>query len=332
MNAPIAHGGNLLAASRQYGIAPERWIDLSTGINPHGYPPPAIPSEAWNRLPQDDDTLASAAARYYGAQAALPVAGSQAAIRALPTLLPRGKVGIATLGYGEYAPAFQRAGHDVVPLDEADFLSGDALTASLDHLVVVNPNNPSARLVSAPQLLRWHRALAARGGTLIVDEAFADCRPEYSVGAQARVDGLIVLRSIGKFFGLAGARVGFVLAAPAMLDALREYLGCWTVSGPARHVTLAALADSAWQQAMRLRLQQQGARLAELLGACGWTAAATPLFCWVPHPDAAHLHTTLARQAIWTRRFDAPTPGLRFGLPADDTAWSRLADALTSLS
>ena len=57
------------------------------------------------------------AARYYGAEAALPVAGSQAAIRALPSLLRRGVAGVAPLTYAEYAPAFERAGHRVVTLD-----------------------------------------------------------------------------------------------------------------------------------------------------------------------------------------------------------------------
>ncbi|MGD7251502.1 threonine-phosphate decarboxylase CobD, partial [Ralstonia pseudosolanacearum] len=313
------------------------WVDLSTGINPHGYPVPPIPPEAWLRLPEDDG-LEAAAASHYGvasADAVLAVAGSQAAIRALPLLLPRGRVGIARIGYSEYAPAFARAGHDVVLLDERDFLDA-TLPDALTHLVVVNPNNPTARCLPAATLRDWHARLSARGGTLIVDEAFIetlDAPP--SLAPLAGAPGLVVLRSIGKFYGLAGARIGFVLGPPACLAALREALGHWTVNGPARAVVRAALADTAWQSATRARLRAEGARLSARLARHGLPNASTPLFAWVPTPNAAALHAALARQGLWTRLFDVPgTPpvqGLRLGLPPDAFGWQRLDDALASL-
>ncbi|MGD7217312.1 aminotransferase class I/II-fold pyridoxal phosphate-dependent enzyme, partial [Ralstonia pseudosolanacearum] len=240
---------NWMPARARHGEPSGGWVDLSTGINPHGYPVPPIPPEAWLRLPEDDG-LEAAAASHYGvasADAVLAVAGSQAAIRALPLLLPRGRVGIARIGYSEYAPAFARAGHDVVLLDERDFLDA-TLPDALTHLVVVNPNNPTARCLPAATLRDWHARLSARGGTLIVDEAFIetlDAPP--SLAPLAGAPGLVVLRSIGKFYGLAGARIGFVLGPPACLAALREALGHWTVNGPARAVVRAALADTAWQ-------------------------------------------------------------------------------------
>ncbi|CBJ37190.1 L-threonine-O-3-phosphate decarboxylase [Ralstonia solanacearum CMR15] len=333
----IAHGGNLAAARARHGEPSGGWVDLSTGINPHGYPVPPIPPEVWLRLPEDDG-LETIAAAHYGVAcdgAVLAVAGSQAAIRALPLLLPRGRVGIARIGYSEYAPAFARAGHDVALLDEADFLDAD-LPDALTHLVVVNPNNPTARSLPAATLRDWHARLAARGGTLIVDEAFIetlDAPP--SLAPLAGAPGLIVLRSIGKFYGLAGARIGFVLGPPACLAALREALGHWTVNGPARAVVRAALADTAWQSATRSRLQAEGARLSALLARHGLPNASTPLFAWVPTPNAAALHAALARQGLWTRLFDVPgappVQGLRLGLPPDAIGWQRLDDALAAL-
>lgn len=222
----IVHGGNLAAARAQYGEPEGGWLDLSTGINPHGYPIPSIPPDAWLRLPEDDGLEAQAAAHYgvIDARGVLPIAGSQAAIRTLPSLLPRGRAGIAQIGYSEYAPAFARAGHDVVPLPEAAFL-GD-VPNDVQHLVVVNPNNPTARLLPAETLRNWHRRLHARGGTLIVDEAFIEAFNDGpTLAPLAGVPGLVVLRSIGKFYGLAGARIGFALAAPELVSALREALG-----------------------------------------------------------------------------------------------------------
>ena len=163
MADPIVHGGNLHEASQRYGIPYAQWLDLSTGINPHGYPVPPVPADAWRRLPDEGDGLAACAAHYYGAPDArhvLPVAGSQAAIRALPQLLPRATVAIAPLSYSEYAPAFERAGHRIVPLD----IACDALPDDVTHAVVVNPNNPTADHLSTAKLLQWHAQLAARGG------------------------------------------------------------------------------------------------------------------------------------------------------------------------
>ncbi|MFM0414868.1 threonine-phosphate decarboxylase CobD [Paraburkholderia aromaticivorans] len=322
----VAHGGNLHEAARRYGIPYAAWLDLSTGINPHGYPVPPVPADAWRRLPDDGDDFAACAARYYGAPDAahvLPVAGSQAAIRALPALLPRARLGIAPLTYGEYAPAFERAGHQTMVLD----VSHETLPDALTHVVVVNPNNPTATRLSAARLLHWHAQLSARGGTLLVDEAFADTMPAASLAASTHRDGLLVLRSPGKFFGLAGVRAGFVLGAPALLERLRSTLGAWTVSGPARHAVKAAFADEAWQRHMRTRLDAESARLVGLLHAQGFDTRSTPLFAWSVDARAAALHEALARRGVWTRLF-MPSGSVRFGLPASETEWTRFNESL----
>lgn len=324
-HAAVHHGGNVADAVARYGIPRDQWLDLSTGINPHGYPVPPVPPEAWRCLPDDGAALTECAARHYGAPHALLVAGSQAAIRALPQILPRGNVGLASLTYGEYRPAFERAGHRVATFDP--HLPDQALPPELLHLVVVNPNNPSATHWPAATLLHWRDQLFERGGTLLVDEAFVDTMPTLSVAAATGEPGLIVLRSIGKFFGLAGARAGFVLADPALLNTLAAILGVWTVSGAACHAVRAALADHAWQSATRERLQHDGKRLLTLLATHGLDARGTPLFAWARHSLADSIHEHLARLGIWTRRFEAPA-SLRFGLPGEPAAWARLDAAL----
>ncbi|ALK31635.1 threonine-phosphate decarboxylase CobD [Burkholderia plantarii] len=327
----ITHGGNPHDAARRYGIPAEQWLDLSTGINPLGYPVPPVPADAWRRLPGDDAPLAALAARHYGAPDAthvLPVAGSQAAIRALPALLAQGTAGVAPLAYSEYAPAFVRHGHAIERFE----IGTAVLPATLRHVIVGNPNNPTAEHVDRARLLDWHAQLAARGGTLIVDEAFVDAGgAATTLAAEVGRPGLVVLRSIGKFFGLAGVRAGFVLAEPALLARLRAELGAWTVGGPAQHAASAALADAEWQRATRVRLAHDGARLAALLGALGMTARATPLFCWTDDARAHSLHESLARQGIWTRFF-AQAPSVRIGLPGTKAEWQRLADALAGFA
>ncbi|KZC16299.1 threonine-phosphate decarboxylase [Rhodanobacter sp. FW510-R12] len=321
----LEHGGRLLRAAREHGIAPERWLDLSTGISPFGWPVPPIPAAAWQRLPEDDDGLIEAARDYYGAPHLLTVAGSQAAIQALPTLCPPSRVGIIAPGYAEHAQAWQRAGHDVEVMAAATLLTPPPRH---DVIVLIHPNNPGGDRFDTAQLLRLHAELSARGGWLIVDEAFMDASPAHSLCVHTGTEGLIVLRSMGKFFGLAGARTGFVCAAPTLLDALHARLGPWTVSGPARHVVKLALADRVWQHAARERLHVASERLRMLLLRHGLTpTAGCAFFQWCCNERAAALHRALASRGVLTRLFDTPA-SLRFGLPGDDAAFGRLNETL----
>ncbi len=320
----LRHGGELRAAASRSRIPLEDWLDLSTGINPQPWPVPAIPHESWHRLPEENDGLEAAARAYYGTPHLLPVAGSQAAIQALPRLCAPCRVGIPVPAYAEHARAWHTAGHEVVPLDPAL----DDLPDSLDVLVLVNPNNPTGTRHPRARLLDWHARLAARGGWLIVDEAFMDCTQAESLAPRVDRPGLVVLRSLGKFFGLAGARVGFVCAEPALLARLDALLGPWTVPGPSRRVAALALADHAWQSRTRRRLPVDAARLAQLLAGHGLPpAGGSALFQWVRTPRAAVLHERLARQGVLVRLFEAPA-SLRFGLPGCERDWDRLDAAL----
>ena len=327
-HSELHHGGRLRVAAARYGIALADWLDLSTGINPNGWPVPALPASLWTRLPEDDDGLEAAAQDYYGTAHVLPVAGSQAAIQALPQLIPPCHAGVIHPGYAEHASAWRRAGHTVelVPIAEID-----AATFRSNVIVLMHPNNPTGTRFRHERLLRWRQALAARGGWLVVDEAFIDATPEQSLAPLSNQPGLIVLRSLGKFFGLAGARVGFVCAEPKLLARLKAQLGPWTVPTPSRHLAAQALDDHAWQASARQQLRLAGARLAELLtrhdlapqGGCS-------LFQWVATPHAADLHDALARSGILTRLFETPA-SVRFGLPGTEIDWARLDAALTRI-
>jgi cobalamin biosynthesis protein CobC len=325
----LEHGGQLQRAAEHYGIPIERWLDLSTGINPNGWPVPPLNTRVWNRLPETDDGLLETAATYYGTPQLLPVAGSQTAIQAIPRLRAPCHVGVLAPGYAEHAYAWRQARHQIEPLASSNI---DASLARLDVLVLANPNNPTGERFDVETLLRWHATLGMKDGWLVVDEAFIDAAPERSLAAFSARPGLIVLRSLGKFFGLAGARVGFVLAEPSFLQILGELLGPWTVSGPSRHVARLTLADSAWQVETRQRLRHDTQRLRETLFACGLTpSGSTELFQWVLTPHATALHERLARHGILVRKFESPA-SLRFGLPANETEWRHLRTALESLA
>lgn len=319
----LQHGGRLRAAAHTYRIPLQHWLDLSTGINPSGWPVPPLPAEVWRRLPEDDDGLAMASLAYFGGQRVLPLAGSQAAIQILPQLFTNKRVGILSPCYAEHMKAWRAAGHQVEAIHYAD---AEQAIDRLDVLLLTNPNNPTGRIL-APELLReWHARLAARGGLLVVDEAFIDATPQLSVLASAREAGLVVLRSLGKFWGLAGLRCGFIAAEDRLLGELAERLGPWTVSGPARWVAQRALADRPWQQAQTGQLAAASERLAALLGAYGLhSASGCALFRWVPTPLAKELFEAFARKAVLLRAFDG---GLRFGLPGEEAQWQQLESVL----
>jgi len=326
----LEHGGRLTLAAAKYGIPLEEWLDLSTGINPNSWPVPAVPALLWSRLPEDDDDELEQAARdYYGAETILPVAGSQAAIQVLPRLRQPCRVGVMHPGYAEHAHAWQCAGHHVLQIAMETV---DNAVQQLDVLVIIHPNNPTGARFSVGQLLSWHEQLSSRGGWLVVDEAFMDATPERSLVPFSARSGLIVLRSLGKFFGLAGARVGFVCAQIEFLEQLKFLLGPWTVNAPARWVANRVLRDQAWQQAAREQLLRDGIRLHELLTQYGLVSSGgCALFQWINTAQAVYLHDKFATQGILTRLFLEPS-SLRFGLPGSEQEWQRLDSALALLT
>lgn len=333
----LQHGGRLNNAVKRWGIPREQWLDLSTGINPTGWRVAELPADVWQRLPEEDDGLEQVIRNWSGAPRAagcVPVAGSQTAIMALPTLRKPCRVGIPVPGYREHGHSWQNAGHQVVPVAPAQTNGGasgfdDRWLDQLDVLVWINPNNPTGHTIPPATLLRWHHRLQKRGAWLVVDEAFMDTTPGFSLCSQTGLPGLVVLRSLGKFFGLAGVRAGFVLADQTVADSLRERLGPWAVSGPARYVMQQALLDTHWQAITRRRLSRDSQRLANLLGAAGLqVTGGTPLFQTVYASKPWHLADTLAAEGILLRVFEQ-SARLRFGLPPENQ-WGRLQQVLLS--
>ncbi len=319
-----AHGGRRLAAERRFPAAPRPLLDLSTGINPVPYPVPALAAELWARLPDPEAVAgleAAAAAAYGVADPALVVAaaGTQAIIGVLPHLLPAGEVRVVAPTYAEHASSWAAAGRTVGEVASAGGLAGAVIG------VLCSPNNPDGRCVAPGEVLALADAMEARGGVLVVDEAFAAPDALASVGGHPA---LVRLRSFGKFHGLAGLRLGFAVAPAGVAARLRGMLGPWPVSGPAVAVGTAALGDAAWTRETQRRLAADAGRLDGVLRGAGLRAAGaggTTLFRLVHEP--AGLWERLGERGVLVRRF-ARQGWLRFGLPGAEGEWERLEAAL----
>jgi cobalamin biosynthetic protein CobC len=318
---PRDHGGDLDAAMRRFGGPSEAWVDLSTGINPAPYPVGPISPEAWARLPDRAGMtrLREAAARTYGATG--PVVafnGAQGAIQAIPGLRAPGRAAVIGPTYNEHAAALRARGWQLETVADLDAAPGAALA------VVVNPNNPDGRRWTPENLL----AVAERVGLLVVDESFADPEPALSLVPRLdRADNVVVLRSFGKFYGLAGLRLGFALGAPPLANRLAEAAGPWPVPGPAIEIAARAFADADWKTGTIARLTEDAARLDTLATGAGWSlVGGTPLFRTYAAPDAAAAQARLARHRVWSRVFPYSDSWIRLGLPPADR-WDQVADA-----
>jgi cobalamin biosynthetic protein CobC len=333
MESALPHGGDLGAARRLFPGAPEPFIDLSTGINPHSYPVPQLSSDVFVRLPEPValDQLAATAAKAYGAPSAdhvVAAPGTQILLPLVAALVPQGRAAVLSPTYAEFRRVAALVGHAVVEPD------GVRRLEDADLAVVVNPNNPDGRIFKKDELLDLAAALERRDGLLVIDEAFMDVGPagESLAGEVARRN-IVVLRSFGKFFGLAGLRLGFALAAPERATRLAALLGPWAVSGPAMAIGEAALADARWGQTMRERLAREARLLDSMLAGFGIeTLGGTSLFRLVRVPAADPLFRHLGRAGILVRRFTDQPTWLRVGLPGGEAAWERLRAALATFA
>ncbi len=328
---PLLHGGDLAAARRLFPGAPEPFVDLSTGINPNPYPLPRFPTALFIRLPQAAaaSLLAETAARAYGAPSAahvVPAPGTQILLPLVAGLVRPGHAAILTPSYSEYSRAAVLAGHNVKMVRGINEC-GDATL-----VIVGNPNNPDGRLLSRATLLALAQDLRRRDGVLVIDEAFMDVGPPgASLAAEVPCGNVVVLRSFGKFFGVAGIRLGFAIAAPTLAERLGASLGPWAVSGPALGVGAKALADADWIERTRKRLEKAAMRLDTMLTAAGLSIVGGTNLFRLTHTLAANaLFRHLGRAGIFVRAFPDNANWLRFGLPANARHWQRLDAAIAS--
>lgn len=311
--------------------APEPWIDLSTGINPHSYPHSPVPASAFARLPEPGaaEELKQLAAAHFGAPSASHITLSPGTQMLMPLLaqivLSRGAKSGAVLSpaYAEHARTARMAGLTVTEVENLGDLSAH------DYAVVVNPNNPDGRITDRDALLCLADSMRGKGGVLVVDEAFVEAGGAESLANAADHDALIVLRSFGKFYGMAGVRLGFAIAHPTTTAALDARLGPWAVSGPALNIATEALADEEWQSFMRLQLAKEARRMNDLLKKAGLEiAGGTSLFTLVQDKRATALFEHLGKRGILVRVFDERPSDIRFGLPGSEAEWQRLEAAL----
>lgn len=328
----LQHGGNLSAAQAFFPDAPQPWIDLSTGINPHAYPLPSLPPDLWTRLPEPRliASLEQAAAAFYRttAERLVSASGSQALIQLIPHIVKGKDVrifgGSVRLTYTGHQNAWHAAGIEPRIVNTLDELKG------ADVAVLINPNNPDGYLVPPADLLDLASILHHKGAALVIDEAFMDfVHPRQSLIPQIPAQKTLILRSFGKAFGLAGLRIGFAAGSPDMIEPLRALVGFWAVSGPAAFIGKVVFTDHSWYSTMRDILDQSASRLDRILLQSSFTLkGGTSLFRLAEHPEASRLFTHLAAHGILTRPF-ADLPGhIRFGIPGSSEEWLRLEQAL----
>ena len=326
------HGGQVQQVMRAFPDAPTPFVDLSTGISPYAYPFASPEISALSRLPEvsEEQALLRAAATAYGVwcpEMVVAAPGTQMLIGLLPLILDYRRVTIWGPTYSGHETAWRLAGAEVqVVVSEAEFEAATRVERMV--CIICNPNNPDGRTLSLSKLLQLAENSSRSAGYLIVDEAFADFE-EQSAPSLLPHPALMVLRSFGKSYGLPGVRLGFLLTNSGLADRVRKIMGSWAVGKQAIEAGCQALADGKWLAERRIQLRRDRARLAKLMEKAGLNVAGTgPLFLLVRSSEAHALWKWLCVRGIVTRAFPERPSDLRFGFPANESAWGRLEHAL----
>lgn len=323
----IEHGGNLERAMQSYGGSPSDWIDISTGISPFSASLPELRLSDWHRLPESAslDELAQIAQVYYASnQECIVTSGSQFLINHLPDLL-KGDIGILEPSYGEYAASFARHGREYNALDTIDEID------DVQSIILANPNNPDGRLYAQGELYELAEVLKKRDGYLVVDEAFCDVCDNASMLIADPIENLIVLKSFGKFFGLAGARIGFVFAHNDVLHQIEQLQGPWSVSGPSISVAKYVLTCDGIHQDLLREISSRHSQFIQMLSDTRLKIiGGTKLFTLIEHENATDLHEHFLNKKILTRKFDYNACWLRLGLTSSTEEDLRLKQAILS--
>ena len=322
------HGGNSDEAAKAYGMTPEQMYDLSTGISPIAYDMVLPSSSHYQKLPMtsalDDLYKAARGAYQVPTHAAICCgAGSQSLLGMLPNVMAGSEiVWCREPTYNEHRYRWEKAGHQVD--------GGDSCPDDAKIIILGQPNNPDGRLWKHDEIAHYHAMMAERNGLLIIDEAFVDAMPEHSYMPHAGDDNLVILRSVGKFYGLAGIRVGFAIGGKEIIAKLADDIGPWPISQPAIDIALTALSDHEWQISHSKRLYELSSKLVEILAGAGFTIVAQqPLFVTIQDESIYEFHDHLARHGFWTRIYQNYPSMMRLGLISQQTGLSRFASVVS---
>ena len=325
LTKPI-HGGNITAAANEFGLPEDQWIDLSTGINSTSYPNTQLSADIFRVLPRTSsmDCLIKEARIFYNVNNNSQIiagAGTQSILQTLPLLFPNREVYILTPTYSEHQYTWEKAGNKVFTVKTLNAIPNDVIA------IVVNPNNPDGHKYSVEELLNLSENLEL----LVVDEAFCDTELNLSVIPHLANHKILALRSLGKFFGLAGLRLGFAIGMPLITRHLAVRLGPWAVSGPATEIGTRALADTSWVSDMKTTLNSQSSRLNHILIKQNLSiVGGTSLFTLIKSKHAFRIYNALAKNGILIRRFENYETWLRIGLPGPENEWEKLEHILNS--
>ncbi len=344
----LTHGGGIIEVAKATGIPPKHWIDLSTGINPNGWPVPALPASTWQRLPESNDGLEQAIQQYYSPDIKsrltnfIITAGSQSAIQLLPQVFSKGTVWVPEEGYSEHPYWWDFFQHKVFlysPNDLEQLLNQEKGTPlPFDTLLIINPNNPTTQTYKKIFLEKLLNIIKAEGKRLIIDEAFLDTQSEHSLLSHSNNKHVVILRSLGKFFGLAGIRCGVLFSHASLLNTVQQHLGPWQVATPSRWVATQALNDTKWQEEAKVTLKNTSCRLEKILQQYLSSNDITSLnrsdyFCSILFSNIEIQQTIyhqLQTHAILVRLFHN-SPRLRIGLPKNEREWEKLTLALDKI-
>jgi cobalamin biosynthetic protein CobC len=293
---PALHGGDIVSASEQYGIAQEQWIDLSTGLNPDSYPIDDVPASTYCHLPYLQPDFLTASSQYYGSDQGMGLIGSQMIIQALPKCVEKYPVLLPSAGYTEHRAHWQKHQFEVVLYDGFDKTQASAqIQAALEenaqqHLVIINPNNPTGMMLDVESIMQWAKMLG-EGCYIVVDEAFIDTQPNQSLLKQIWPQNVLVLRSFGKFFGLAGIRIGFAFCTGELRSKIEQVLGLWMINGPAQYIATKAMMDSDWQDNAREQIESAALKTQQLFA---------PLVQFINEQDSAATEYWQTHQALFS--------------------------------
>ena len=304
------HGGDIDNAIKKYGGNKDDWIDLSTGINPNHYPYKLINIRELQNLPykNDIDNLNKLAKKYFQTTACVrAVSGAQGGINILPFLLPNKTVSILSPTYNEYQNVFSNSLKKIINVKNLSELKKSQIA------IICNPNNPDGKLYSNDNLLKISKSVEY----LIIDESFIDQYPRKSLSHKLDDQtNILILRSFGKFFGLAGIRLGFLISNKEIDKKIQFLIGNWPISNVAINVASKALIDHVWIMNTISFLKEGSYFLDCLASEINWkVVGGTNLYRLYETPNAHDAQNKLANFKIWSRRFSYSKKWIRLGIP-----------------